>query len=255
MVYGITFTDQQMTKSADICVQGMKANNVGAYSIVRPEHLDKSFTYLNSEIFNQERGCGYWLWKPWAILNSLLMMKPDDVLLYMDAGVRLMNNINYLVEKMEGPVWLFGNKWRHVDWCKGDVLFKINNSQLSATKTMSGTYWSFNGMESFRQAQASVILVRNTPYARAFVKEWLCWCQMPGLIDDTPSQFKNATEFREHRHDQAILTSLAIREGIKLHWWPASYNKGAFVYDKEGYETDDYPVMFDHHRLRNHEYA
>jgi hypothetical protein len=108
--------------------------------------------------------------------------------------------------------------------------------------------------EDSRQAQASVIVIRNTEPAREFIKEWLRWCCVPGLIDDSKSEAMNSTEFREHRHDQAILTCLAIRDSIPLHWWPAMYNAGNFTYDKTGY-NDNYPVLFHHHRMRNSDFT
>jgi hypothetical protein len=85
--------------------------------------------------------------------------------------------------------------------------------------------------------------------------ERMTWSEFRYLIDDSPSVFPNHPEFREHRHDQAILTTLAYREGIKLHYWPASYNDGAFIYEKlPEYAQDNYPIMFNHHRKRNHEF-
>jgi hypothetical protein len=122
-----------------------------------------------------------------------------------------------------------------------------------------------------KQCQASVIFFRVSDYSRQFVAEWLKWClhrnrystictdEWRYLIDDSPSIAPNHPEFRENRHDQAILTTLAYREGIKLHWWPSVYNKGGspeFVYEKlPEYAGDTYPVLFSHHRKRNHEWS
>jgi hypothetical protein len=109
-----------------------------------------------------------------------------------------------------------------------------------------------------KQCQASVIFFRVSDYSRKFVAEWLKWCLFEGgrLIDDSPSRAPNHPEFREHRHDQAILTTMAYRDGLTLHYWPASYNDGAFVYEKlPEYAGDDYPSpLFSHHRKRNHEW-
>ena len=59
--------------------------------------------------------------------------------------------------------------------------------------------------------------------------------------------------FQEHRHDQALLTAVAQKYNLRLHWWPAVYNDGAFTYDKGTY-TDSYPPIFHHHRKRNDEW-
>jgi hypothetical protein len=108
-----------------------------------------------------------------------------------------------------------------------------------------------------KQAQASVIFFRVSDYSKQFVAEWLKWCLFEGgrLIDDSPSRAPNHPEFRENRHDQAILTTLAYREGLRLHYWPATYNFGAFNYEKlPCYASDHYPILFHHHRKRDHEW-
>lgn len=236
MIHGITYTDDNMTISAAKCATSMIKNGIDqcGYSCFNDE-----FKRINEEIFSQSRGCGYWLWKPFIIFNKLKAVEENDIVVYSDAGIEWLNDISHLVNAMaDEAILLFGNKWLHNNWCKGDVMYSINQ----------------NYCEGSKQVQASVIIVRNTQKARDFIKTWLCYCMMPGMIDDSPSKFPNHANFQEHRHDQAILTSLAIREGIKLHWWPASYNNGQFIYDKDGYESDNYPVLFNHHRKRNNQY-
>lgn len=202
------------------------------------------------------RGIGYWLWKPYII--DLVMGKvPDgDFIVYVDAGVEFIDNIRYVIDRMDQDVWLFGNNWEHAHWCKRDVV----DATFSEDTLPEYTHWTLPidwGVFG-KQCQASVIFFRVSDYSRKFVKEWLDWCLFEGgrLIDDSPSRLPNHPEFREHRHDQAILTTLAYREGIKLHYWPAMYNDGAFVYEKlPEYAGDDYPVLFHHHRKRNHEWS
>jgi hypothetical protein len=238
MIYGITYCDESMTKAAGLCAQSMNKNGVTRAFKVSPP-LEEWFYRSNKDILEQKRGAGYWLWKPHLIYDFLLADYIDegDYLIYSDAGVEFIGNVNHIISRMDQDVFLFGNNWRHIDWCKGDVL----NAIQDATDE--------------RQVQASVIFIRKSPESVRFVKEWLLWCQMPGLIDDSPSVTANAPTFQEHRHDQAILTCLQIKHGYRLHWWPASYSDGAFVYDKlPQYAGDDYPVLFNHHRKRNNEY-
>ncbi len=105
------------------------------------------------------------------------------------------------------------------------------------------------------QVQASVIVIRNSQNSKWLVSEWLKWCTVSGMIDDSPSKYPNHPEFQEHRHDQAVLTTLAYQQKLTpFHWWPAMYNAGNFTYEKTGY-TDTYPVLFHHHRMRNSDFA
>lgn len=235
----ITFTDDHMTIAADICVSSAQQNNVHSTRIYQPKDIHSKFRKANATIFNQPRGYGYWLWKPYFISRELEALADDDYLIYCDAGVEIVNNVNHIIDRMQGDVWLFGNKFQHVHWCKGDAL--MPNIEF------------YNDKYHY-QVQASVIVIRNTKNARVFVEAWLHHCCKPGLIDDTPSVTPNHPGFKEHRHDQAVLTSLAYINLIDFHWWPAMYNAGNFTYEKIGY-ADTYPVLFHHHRMRNNDFS
>lgn len=250
-----------MSRSRRLCIES--ALKHGVDSIAGPHYFDPgietrdgfTFEWLKSQpIYEQmgadwwtQRGIGYWLWKP-SIIDLVMSKLPDgDYLVYSDAGVEFINKLRYVIDRMDQDVFLFGNNWEHAHWCKRDVIESVWPFYFR-----NGRAWNRFG----RQVQASVMFFRVSGYSRAFVAEWLKWCLFEGgrLIDDSPSRPPNHPEFREHRHDQAILTTLAYREGIKLHYWPAQYNDGAFVYEKlPEYAHDDYPVLFHHHRRRNHE--
>jgi hypothetical protein len=236
----ITFTDDHMTIAANICVTSAQQNNVHETKIYGPKDIDQKFRKANAAILDQQRGCGYWLWKPYLIDRELKKMADGDILIYADAGVEIVNNVNHIIDRMQGDVWLFGNKFQHVHWCKADVFIPILSNQY------------YNAPN--RQVQASVIVIRKSHTSQEFVKRWLEWCCIPGLIDDSPSKLPNHPEFQDHRHDQAVLTCWAIRDNIDLHWWPAMYNAGNFTYEKTGY-NDTYPVLFHHHRLRNDDFS
>lgn len=237
MTHLITFTDNNMTIAADICVASALQNNVHSTRIYKPTDIHSKFYKANKAILDQPRGHGYWLWKPYFISREMDAIADDDIIIYCDAGVEIVNNINHIIDRMTGDIFLFGNKFQHMHWCKGDVMKALN-------------CW-----DSGSQVQASVIIFRNTRFAQEFVNEWLTWCTVSGMIDDSPSKCPNHPEFQEHRHDQAILTTLAYREKLTpFHWWPAMYNAGNFTYEKTGY-NDTYPVLFHHFRMRNNDFS
>jgi hypothetical protein len=240
----ITFTDENMTIAADICRESALSNNVQEAKIYGMGDIDHKFKEANKEIFASKRGPAFWIWKPYLIDRELKEMADGDYLIYSDAGVEFVNNVNHIIDRMTSDVWVFGNMWKHAHWCKADVM-------VTVFPEASPHLW-----ENCYQAQASVIVLRNTVSSRRFIHRWLSLCQQPGLIDDSPSKRPNHPEFQEHRHDQAILTALVFeRDDTRLHWWPAMYNAGNFTYDKGGYEEDDYPILFHHHRLRNEDFS
>ena len=265
MIHLVTYGDGNMSRAAERCEETARQHDVSAvWRWTEQELQATTFFRDNQPLLSQPRGAGYWVWKPFLILDTLLRRCGEgDVLIYADAGVEIVNDVRHVADRMDQDVFLFGNNYDHVHWCKGDALYELwralrESEDLEvpptghvATEDELKMLWLRFG----KQCQASVILFRATEFSRRFAREWLSWCLFEGgrLVDDSPSRVPNHPEFREHRHDQAILTTLAYREGLRLHWWPAMYNDGAFTYDK-GVFTDDYPVLFHHHRKRNSEW-
>lgn len=239
----ITFSDQNMSQSAIVCRNSALNNGADISIMYNKSCYSEEFKRMNHDVLSKERGAGYWLWKPYIIERKLSELPENDILVYSDAGVEFVNSLQLIIERMDSDIWLFGNNYRHLDWCKMDVMdFILPNWELSYD------------MEA-RQVQASVIIIRNTLQARMFVRELLKLCQVNGFIDDSQSNTQNYLHFIEHRHDQAILTCLAYKYAIKLHWWAAHYNGGQFIYDKhQQFSEDNYPVIFHHHRKRNNEW-
>lgn len=254
MIRLTTYADERMTKSLELCMSSAKnhgVENVWPYQRYmicgEPGMADmyKEFYNFNKDILDQERGSGYWLWKPYIIYRSMLQCKEGDILIYSDAGVEFVNNVSHIIERMDEDIFFFTNGWPHVEWCKMDCIDAINDVDLEYTKC--GVY-AGKEYEKNKQVQASVIFFKVNQKTKDFVKEWLLYCQMPGFIDDSPSELINYPTFAEHRHDQAILTCLQIKHGYKLHWWPTQYAMHIKV------PGDDYPVIFNHHRKRNNEW-
>lgn len=234
MIALATYADENMSISAKKLIESAIGFIDKAFSY-SPELLGDDFKLYNSDVLNQNRGAGYWIWKPYVLYNSMLAMKENDIVIYCDAGLLLQEDINILISKMDQDIFLFANKYRHGDWIKKDCAVAMNAD--------SPEYLNHE------QCQASVVICKNTAFARKFVKEWMLWAQFPNIIDDSSSILPEYPNMQEHRHDQSILTNLAIKYKIKLHWWPVQY----MVRHKNKY-NDNYPVMFQHHRKRNDEW-
>lgn len=245
----VCYADENMTISQNRCIESAYKHGITNHHAWSREMIQQTEFYeLNREILDTPRGSGLWAWKSFIIYKALLDMSEDDILCYADVGVEFINDVNHIISRMDEDIFLFGNNYSHVEWCKGDVLaiiLPITNHENYGFKYVDYTV---------RQVQASVIFIRVSQFAKDFIKEWLMYCQVPGLIDDSPSKVPNYPTFAENRHDQALLTCLQIKYGLKLHYWPASYNNGAFFYDRLEQYQDTYPAIFNHHRKRNNEY-
>jgi len=233
MIHHITYASDNMTISGGKCCESAIKYGANKTKLYRPSDIDAKFYKENKTILDSERGAGYWLWKSYVINDALSKIEYGEILCYTDAGVLFENSIKLLLDQMQGDIMVFGNRWIHKDWCKMDVLRAMGCEQYADKE----------------QLQASCIIVRKSDESIKFIDRWLMFCQLPGFIDDSPSQLPNLSGFREHRHDQSILTNLAYSSGLHIHFWPAQYN----VRHRHNYK-ETYPVMFQHHRKRNHEW-
>lgn len=240
MVYGITYTDDNMTISAAKCETSMEDNGVDRTQIFEHRDLKYDFQLFNKDILSQQRGAGYWIWKPYIIYKMMCHIPEDSILIYSDAGVEFVAPVQEVINRMDEDIFFFTNGFPHVEWCKGDILNAINPGLIENIEA-----------KEYKQVQASVIFFRVNQKTKDFVKEWLLWCQLPGFIDDSPSKTPNFPTFAENRHDQAILTSVAIKYGYKLHFWPTLYSEH-IRYTAQ--PEDNYPTLFNHHRRRNSEW-
>lgn len=211
-----------------------------------PASLSEEFKEFNKEVLSAERGAGYWVWKAYIIYKTMLcdFVNDGDIIFYSDAGIEIVGDLHSITDNMQEDIFLFSGRFPHHEWCKMDVINSINYFTETTYGELRSEY--FDKL----QIQASNMFIRVNNKSRAFIKEWLLYCQMPGFIDDSPSGEYNSDTFQEHRHDQAILMCLAIKYGIKSHWYPSTTN----LDKRTDFLNDSYPPIFDHHRKRNNEY-
>jgi hypothetical protein len=230
MIKHLTFSDKNMTNSARGCVESALHWGCDVSTAYRETNISKSFYNLFKDILDHPRGAGYWLWKPYFILKELEKANEGDYIIYTDAGVNFVNDVEHLIDDMDSDIMVFANGWRHGDWCKGDVLKGMNCEEFADEQ----------------QCQATCIILYKSTESIKFVEDWLECCLKPGWIDDSPSKEPNQPTFKEHRHDQAILTNLVYLNNITLNRWCAQYNlKGQEQFN------NTYGVILHHHGLRN----
>lgn len=147
------------------------------------------------------RGCGYWVWKPQVVRQTLALMADNDILVYADAGCELNPHglprlMEYFEMVRQNPIGIMGFEipHRNISWTKMDVLDAM----------------SFTSPEHHKKNQIAggIFVLRKTPASVAIVTEWWDWCQNRHMIDDSPSILPNDHSFHEHRHDQSIWTIL-----------------------------------------------
>jgi hypothetical protein len=94
------------------------------------ESLPEDFKTKHYQHFSHTRGAGYWIWKPYIILNHLKnKMNDNDLLMYTDSGCHFINNLNPLFNRLndtQEKVLVFNLAQIEKDWTKRDCFIKLN---------------------------------------------------------------------------------------------------------------------------------
>ena len=234
MITLCTYFTDDMSRSALLLADSAQDKGIERVVMYGPDALGSDFQMICSEILSKPRGAGYWIWKPYIILRTMTEMEDGDLLMYSDAGVLINHHTDYLLSSMDQELLLFGSLNKHRMWIKQECRAHIRGAYI----------------QEMEQCQASVIMLRVGEFTRRFITEWLTWCMVPGMIDDNYQPDLQQPDFIEHRHDQAILTEMAVKYEIKLHWWCTQYSKY-----RPAHYHDNFPSpFFTHHRKRNNEY-
>lgn len=243
----ISFANEEYYKSLDLLEKtSLEIGKIDNFYKYTREWLEKTeFYHKNKYILDKERGNGVWLWKPFIILKTFESLKDGDVVIYSDAGLKVIDNINHLFkvfqERPELPRMIFKVPWvgiQHIAkmWTKRDcfVLMKCDEP----------IYWNApmtNGAISLWMKNNENIELLN---------EWMKYCRDPRIITDDMNMcgYHNFPEFKSHRHDQSILTNLSIKYKFELFRDPTQWGND----EKDQFINSKYPQIFHHHRNFKH---
>jgi len=164
--------------------------------------IDTDFLNKNQEIINNNRGAGYWIWKPYIILKTLKELNYGDILFYCDSGSYFVNKIDHLIpllDKQDIISFVLDKEHTNKRWTKRDTFILMN---LDKPEYINQT-----------QILATFQLIKKTDFTLKFYTEYLEYAQNKNIITDLPNicGLPNYKEFVDHRHDQSIF-SLLIRK-------------------------------------------
>lgn len=188
---------------------GLEVGGFDAVASLGRAHIDRGFAHRNRHILEQPRGAGYWLWKPfliWFMLHKHL--NDGDILFYSDSGAHFVHSIDPVVDicrrRRDLPILLFtlNDELINKAWTKRDCFHYLGLDTPEYTDVP--------------QILASFLVIERTPATIAFIADWVRHAQDARLITDQPNQcgLPNYPEFRDHRHDQSILSLLGRKAGV-----------------------------------------
>lgn len=157
---------------------------------------------------HHKRGFGWYAWKPFIIFHALQKLNDGDIVLFTDADCYPISNFSMLFEQCnkDGGIMLFAAQThKHYIWCKRDCYIVMGQDNQK--------YWNVQA------GVARFMLFQKGPWkATQFLMEWLTYCVNPLATTFDPSTLApEINGFREHRTEQAIMTNLAYKYGLKLY--------------------------------------
>jgi len=189
---------------------GRQAHRSHWFSSVESYHTEslralipEFFRHNSKFIGDNSRGYGYWLWRPYLLLNRVKALKADEVVVFLDAGCE--SNINsfsgkrlldYVDIAKDSGLCVMRTPYLLTSWCKKDTLEVFGVPDNSNIRTVEpGVFFLTRSKQNISLLEDWIDLARKKNYHH---------------LDDSPSISPNLASFIEHRHDQSLLTAMLM---------------------------------------------
>lgn len=201
----INYSDINYREHQNTLIEYVIKNNLFDSSIAYTrEWLEKTDFYQeNKNILDRDRLSGYALWKPYIIIDALNRVEKDDVVVYMDCGDIPYPGIYECVKeymKDHDQYFITGNHTTVHKWyTKRDCFYYMKCDEKK--------YWDAIQLED------GFMAFKKTRFNFEFLNEFLKYCCDERIVTDIPNQcgLENLEGFKDHRHDQSIVTNLQIK--------------------------------------------
>ena len=215
MLYVINYANKKYRRAQ--ILNSKTAKKVGKADVVieySEKDIDNDFYEKNKKILSYSKGNGYWLWKSYIVNKTLAKLEYGDYLMYCDSGAYFINDIHYLINSMEEykhDIMCFKISTIEKEWTKRDafIILDCDSKKYTDTNQNAGTF----------------LVVKKTKNSEKVLKEWLEYAQDERMITDMKNQLgkDNYDGFREHRHDQSILSLLYKKNSYQSFRDPSQY--------------------------------
>jgi len=213
-----------------------KVDDVKSYTDTWLKTTD--FWKKNQFILSRPRGAGYWAWKSYIILETFKELDNDDIVMYSDAGLSVIDNLSPLFKIASG------------ESNNGKILFQIPDGHLIKTWTKRDTYILMEADEpkyyNRIMVNGALSLWKKSDENIEFLKKWLRYCRDPRIITDDQNMCgkPNLLEFKDHRHDQSVISIMAVKNNMEVFRDPTQWGEK----EKDQFQNSPYGQLFNHHR-------
>jgi len=162
--------------------------------------LESTSFYKENKTLCDDNKAGFFCWKPYLIYEAL---KQDDLVIYTDASVVFYDDPRSSINSVDQiGVGDCGTSWVNRDWTKRDCFVYMDCDKPR--------YW--DGYSVW----AGLVVARRT--SSWVIEEWMEWSKDRRIISDDPNTcgLPNFPAFKDHRHDQSILTNMSLMYPITI---------------------------------------
>jgi hypothetical protein len=198
MRYFITYGDDKFKVSRErICTQATDMNVFNSVKYFTPDDIDVSFKEKLGKYWNETRGGGLWLWKPYIIYKTLEKLNDGDFLVYCDSGCHFdlrgrQTLLDYFKLLEDKALIQIVHPYKEKEWTIGEIY----------------DYYEVKRDESL-QIWAGCQIVKKCSNSMMFYAEYF---NIAGLRPDLFSLDYNVSNknafpsFNYNRHDQSIFS-------------------------------------------------
>jgi hypothetical protein len=208
-----------------------EATSVGWFDKIIIHSPETILDFLNQHqdfVQKYKRGYGYWIWKPYVILDLLKQINYGDTITYIDCGASILKHKKnrfdeYLkiLNETDKPIIAFGELFENPQYAekyfqKMKILkrFNLHNDEIFLN---SG------------QVESGVFICKKSNFALNFFQEWLSIVLENNyyLVNDE-DDLEQLECFIENRHDQSIFSILCKLHKVHILDLIDSYGNGPF---------------------------
>lgn len=177
-------------------------------NLLNENNLDDYITHIINDIIEQYgiRGYGYWIWKPYIILQKLKELNKGDILVHLDCHCKLdkiKDNFNSIIKRLSKDKLIIAINGAN------DLLYTTTKLKEAVEDEIDYKF-SLEELGSF-QYEAGILFIKKCDFTINFFTKYLyiMMNHIDVITDIYNNDESNYKDFIENRHDQSVCSLLA----------------------------------------------
>lgn len=217
----VAYADERYKESLNrIKRQAKRTHRFDRILLYTPKDLPE---YIKaSPLFAFSRGGGYWVWKPYVVMDALSKCQEGDIVCYADSGCSLNKDSEEwdvffaALEKHNAIFFQYRADFSYPGWdkiCKNpqNNSTAIRHWMKPLTKTYFEEYFGSDSFCDFSKIMGTIFFIKKTTPLINVIREWYNLALFHPILFMDPIGKETTSlpdDFNVHRHDQAVLTPL-----------------------------------------------